>query len=186
MENQKIVRRFIHSMSWIYLIYYLIPEEIYGYSRKILLVSIIAIILIFEGVRIYKGWKILGMREYEEKNVAAYAWATMGAGIALLFFPIHLAVICLFGLGIVDPIIGELRERNSQLYPYFPFILWFLISLIGYFTLTDIDLVFVILLSSIGAISAIISEYPVILIDDDFLMVVVPIIILRSVEYIIF
>ena len=185
MKTPHILRRFIHSMAWIFLIYYFLPELIFGYPRAFVLLIIIAIILGFEVIRIIFGWKIYGMREYEKEQIAAYAWATMAAGIALLFFPVHLASICLIGMGIVDPIIGETREHTKIFYPYIPFLFWLLIAIIVYRFLTDYNFGMIIILSVIGSIIAIISEYPKIMVDDDFMMVVVPIIVLRMIEWII-
>lgn len=181
--HHHIVRRVVHSMVWVYLVYYLLPKELFGYSRRVLLLGIILFILCFEGVRIYKGWKVFGMRHYEKKSIAAYAWATMAAGIALLLFPFHLVVICMVGMGIVDPVAGELREFASKFYPAVPLVLWTMISLLGYITLTSYSYGFVIFLSIAGAFSAVGAEAPKLIIDDDFLMVVVPLIILRGLEF---
>ncbi len=147
---------------------------------------IVFIILSFEGIRLYKGWHVFGLRSYEKHQIAAYAWATMAAAIALLLFPMHLAVVCLLGMGLIDPLIGELKEFNKKLYPYIPLIGWFAISFCFLSYLTDYNLQQITLLSVIGSAAAIIGEYPRLLIDDDFLMVVVPLVTLRLLEVALF
>ncbi len=181
-EGHHIFRRLFHSFAWIFLVYYFIPETIFGHSRAFLFLIIVLIILSFEGIRLYNGWHVFGLRPYERHQIAAYAWATMAAAIALLLFPMHLAVVCLLGMGLIDPLIGELKDFNKQLYPYIPLIGWFAICFCFMSYLTDYNLQQLVVLSAIGSAVAIIGEYPRILIDDDFLMVVIPLVVLRVVE----
>ncbi|MFO7990679.1 MAG: hypothetical protein R6U61_00100 [Thermoplasmata archaeon] len=181
-DEQHLFRRLIHSMAWIFLLYYLVPEKLAGYSRPSLFLVVVLIILGFESLRLYMGWNVFGMRDYESKQIAAYAWATMAAAIALLLFPMHLAVICLFGMGIVDPIIGEIRYHELNIYPWVPLFVWFVISVIGYLLLTSMSLPILIAFSAVGAVVAVTAEKPTIIIDDDFLMVVAPLITLGIME----
>ncbi len=164
------------------MVYYLLPPEIHGYSRRLLLLVVVMIILGFEVIRLYKGWLIFGMRGYEGRQVAAYAWATMAAAIALLLFPMHLAVVCLLGMGLIDPLIGEVQEHRPGLYPYIPLLCWGILAVIVFVVLTDHHMVVVLMLACIGSVVAVIAESPRLPIDDDFLMVVVPLVILRGVE----
>ncbi len=181
-EGHHIFRRLFHSFAWIFIVYYFVPKTIFGYSREFLFLIIVLIILSFEGIRLYKGWHIFGLRTYERYQIAAYAWATMAAGIALLLFPMHLAVVCLLGMGLIDPLIGELKDCYPKLYPYIPLIGWFAICFCFMNYLTDYTLMQIAVLSAIGSAAAVIAENPRILIDDDFLMVVVPLVVLRTVE----
>ena len=186
MDKREIFRRILHSMAWIYLIFYLFPTYLFGVHRKYLLLILVIIILSFEALRIYFGFQVFGMRNYEKRQIAAYAWATMAAAFALLFFPIHLTVLCLIGMGVVDPLIGELEKYRPKYYPYLPLIIWAVIGIIVLTFLTSFSLISVILLSAVGSIIAIGIENPTLIIDDDFLMVVVPLIILRIIEWIAF
>ena len=185
-EGHHIFRRLFHSFAWIFLVYYLVPQTIFGYSRAFLFLIVVLIILGFEGIRLYKGWHIFGLRSYERHQIAAYAWATMAAAISLLLFPMHLAVVCLIGMGFIDPLIGELKDFWPKLYPYIPLIGWFVISMCFMRSFTDHTLLQLTLLSAIGSTVAIAAEYPRLMIDDDFLMVVVPLIVLRAVEILFF
>ncbi len=183
MQNkERLIRRIIHSMTWIVLVYYLIPDPLFGYPRKGFLAIVVGIVLFFEGLRLYFGFKVYGMREYEERQLASYAWATIAAAITLLFFPMHLAILCLVGMGIVDPMIGELQDREPGLYPTLPFLTWCLFAILILSLLTDHTTVMIVILSLVGSTSAIIAEYPTLKVDDDFLMIIVPLFLLRSFE----
>ncbi len=146
---------------------------------------VVIIILGFEVIRLYKGWLIFGMRRYEGYQVAAYAWATMAAAIALFFFPMHLAVVCLLGMGLIDPLIGEVKEHRPKLYPYIPLLCWGFLAVMVLVVLTDHPVTVVILLACIGSLAAVIAESPRLVIDDDFLMVLIPLVVLRGVEILI-
>lgn len=185
MDKREIFRRILHSMAWIYLIFYLFPSHLFGIHRKILLLIIVLIILSFEALRIYFGFHVFGMRSYEKRQIAAYAWATMAAAVGLLFFPMHFTVLCLLGMGIVDPLIGELEKYKPKYCPYIPLLVWVILGVIILTILTDYGLLFVILLSGVGSVVAVGVEKPTLIIDDDFLMVVVPLVILRVIEFII-
>ncbi|MBS3781848.1 MAG: hypothetical protein KGY66_08370 [Candidatus Thermoplasmatota archaeon] len=183
-EEERLTRRIIHSIVWIVLVYYLIPDPLFGYPRSFFLVLVLAIVLVFEGFRLYFGFSVYGMREYEKRQFASYAWASLAAAITLLFFPMHLAFVCLLGMGLIDPLIGEIQHHKPELYPYVPFLAWLFLALFLLSLLGDFSLPMIITLSIIGATSAILAEYPTLRIDDDFLMIIVPLFVLRGIELI--
>ncbi|MGM0405425.1 MAG: hypothetical protein ACQEQM_04720 [Thermoplasmatota archaeon] len=185
MNEGHLLRRIIHSMTWIVLVYYLLPEQIFGYYKRSLLIILVVSILAFEGLRLYNEWHIFGMRDYEKKQIAAYAWATMAAGIALVLFPMHLNMVCFIGMGMVDPLIGELKYHAPEFYPYVPLLTWGIIGIIILYLVTPYSFALILLMSIIGSITAISAEYPSIIIDDDFLMVIVPLIVLYLIDIII-
>jgi len=184
MNEDHLLRRIIHSMTWIVLVYYLLPEQIFGYYKRSLLIILVVSILGFEGLRLYNEWHIFGMRDYEKKQIAAYAWAAMAAGIALVLFPMHLNIVCFIGMGVVDPLIGELKYHAPQFYPYIPLLTWGIIAVIILHVFTPYTFALILFLSIIGSLTAISAEYPSIIIDDDFLMVIVPLLILYLIELI--
>lgn len=184
-EEERLTRRIIHSMTWIVLVYYLVPDPLFGYARDFYLIIILAGVLIFEGFRLYLGFSIYGMREYEKRQFASYAWASIAAAITLLFFPMHLAFICLLGMGLIDPLIGEIQYHRPGFYPYVPFIAWAVLAMVLYSILTDLSLPVLITLSMVGSLSAILAEYPTIRIDDDFLMIIIPLFVLQGIEFLI-
>ncbi len=183
-EDEKLLRRILHSMTWIVLVYYLIPDPILGYSKRFWLIVIASAILAFEALRLYFGFDVYGMRHYEKRQIASYAWAAMAAGITLFFFPMHLAVVCLVGMGVGDPLIGEIQFHASYLYPYVPLLVWGTLAVLILSILTDFSMLIILIMASTGSIVAIIAEYPSIMIDDDFLMIVTPLFVLRVIELI--
>lgn len=182
MSEERLTRRIIHSMTWVVLVYYLIPDTLLGYPKDAFLIAILACVLVFEGLRLYFGFSIYGMRDYEKRQFASYAWASIAASITLLFFPMHLAFICLLGMGLIDPMIGEIQDRRPGFYPYVPFIAWSLLAMVLFRLLTGFSLPVIIMLSMIGSASAILAEYPALRIDDDFLMIMVPLFVLHGIE----
>ncbi|MFW6305662.1 MAG: hypothetical protein ACOC1V_07790 [Candidatus Saliniplasma sp.] len=184
MNEGHLLRRIIHSLSWIVLVYYLLPEYIAGYNKRSLLIILVVSILAFEGLRLHEEWHIFGMRDYEKKQIAAYAWAAMAAGIALVLFPMHLNILCFIGMGIVDPLIGELKYHAPQFYPYVPLVSWGIIGIVVLYLFTPYTFAIIFAFSVLGAFTAVSAEYPSIIIDDDFLMVIVPLVVLYAIELI--
>jgi ABC-type polysaccharide/polyol phosphate export permease len=94
--------------------------------------------------------------------------------IALLYFPLDITLPVLLGMGWVDPLVGELRHRKSDLNPMLPMVVYFFILLIGlgYFY----GMTFPVLLSAVlGAPVALFLEsrrFPYI--DDDMILILVP------------
>lgn len=183
-DEERLLRRIIHSVTWIVLVYYLIPDPLFGRPKRLWLMILVGIVLTFEALRLYFRFDVYGIRQYEKRQIAAYAWAAMAAGITLLFFPMHLAIVCLVGMGIVDPVIGEIHYHVPKLYPYVPLVIWFGLALLLLNLFTDISMLLVFVMSVIGSVVAIIAEYPSIIIDDDFLIVVAPLLVLRGIELI--
>lgn len=184
-DEQRFTRRIIHSMVWIVLVYYLVPDQLFGYPKNVFLVLILTGILIFEGFRLYFRFSVYGMRDYEKRQVSSYAWASIAAAITLLFFPIHLAFVSLLGMGLIDPLIGEIQQNRPRFYPYVPFLAWVLIASIMLALFSDFSLYVIITMSIVGSTSAILAEYPSIWIDDDFLMIIIPLLVLRGLELVI-
>jgi len=171
-------------MVWIVLVYYLVPDPLFGHPRSVFLIMILAIVLVFEGLRLYFGFSVYGMREYEKRQFASYAWASIAAAITLLFFPMHLAFVCLLGMGLIDPMIGEIQHRKPEFYPYIPLMAWSLLAMLLLSILTEFSLPMIITFSMIGGASAILAEYPTLKVDDDFLMIIIPLFLLRGLELI--
>lgn len=182
--NEKLFRRIFHSAVCLTLVYYFIPDPLFGRSKRLYLLIILGVILVFEALRIYFGFRVAGMRTYEKRQLASYAWASIAATVTFLFFPMHLAFVTFLGMGLVDPMIGEVQIHFPKYYPYLPLISWIGIALIILTFMTAYSLLLVMLLSVIGGFVAIAAEYPSIIIDDDFLMIVTPLFVLRGLEMI--
>ncbi|MDD1746475.1 MAG: hypothetical protein LUQ16_01805 [Methanomassiliicoccales archaeon] len=167
----------------VFLVYYLVPDEIYGVDKRIGLLVILAIILAFEALRLWRRWTFLGLREYEAGRISAFAWASIGLTFTFLFFPVELAAPAVMGMAFTDPLIGELRHRNSALYPILPLIFYFVLVMTVFVALMGWSWQ-VILASVVGTVLAIgVERVRIKSVDDDFLMMVVPLLGMAAVLY---
>jgi hypothetical protein len=171
----------------IYLVYYLLPEELVpGFFKWHGLLVIMTIALAIEVIRLKFGKLIFGMREYERKQISAYAWFTMGMGLALLFFNMIFVVPTVIGMATIDPLIGELRHGKKKYCLAVSSILFAIIMFSCLFLLSEKALWIVVLFTVVGTISALYSESWVIKgIDDDFLMIIVPLMVLTVLDLLI-
>jgi hypothetical protein len=159
-----------------YLVYYLLPEELIpGFFKRYGVVILMAVALIVEAIRLKTGKLVFGMRKYESKQVSAYAWFALGTGLALLFFDMIFVVPVVIGMATIDPIIGEIRHRKKRLYPAVPSILYAIIMFSCLLLLSDIPNWILVYFTLIGTFFAIYAEsWNIKAIDDDFLMIIVP------------
>ena len=121
-------RRFTHiAMSLIPILLYTKGEEMGEYisvsSRE--LVSVIVILILFlEFIRLRWGIVVVGQREYEAKQISAFAWGGIAVALALLIAPegdgsgvergIY-GIPLIFGLTFVDPVMGEVKRIKKDL-----------------------------------------------------------------------
>jgi hypothetical protein len=129
MDRGHVLRRLVHMSSPIFLIYYWLPEPLWagGPGRQLGLVFALFVTLVFESIRMTKQLNIIGMRPYESSRMSAAAWAGIALVIAFLFFPVEVSAPAIFGMAWIDPLCGELRKRNSRLYPNLPKIAYFVL-----------------------------------------------------------
>ena len=121
-------RRFTHiAMSLIPILFYTKGEEMGEYisvsSRE--LVSVIVILILFlEFIRLRWGIVVVGQREFEAKQISAFAWGGIAVALALLIAPegdgtgvergIY-GIPLIFGLTFVDPVMGEVKRIKKDL-----------------------------------------------------------------------
>ena len=183
MDAGHVLRRIVHVSTPLFLVYYFLPDPLWigGPTRVLTLIAIMAVVLIAEVLRLAYKPKIIGMREYEKYQVSAAAWAGIAMTIAFLFFPFGYAAPAFMGMGWVDPVIGDLRRKNSSLYPYVPLVLYFLIAIISMSVIIGPSIE-VMIASLLATPAAIWAERPKSkYVDDDFLMIVVPLIVIAGV-----
>ncbi|MBM4236903.1 MAG: hypothetical protein FJ151_00250 [Euryarchaeota archaeon] len=183
MDAGGVLRRLVHLMTPLFLVYYLLPDPLWegGLEREYGLVLLLIIVLAAEALRLIFKPDIVGMREYERYQMCAAAWAAIGMTIAFLFFPVEYAAPALMGMGWVDPVIGILRRRKSTLYPSLPIALYFVIALASMSVLIG-PTAEVLIASVVATPLAIASErYKSRYVDDDFLMIVVPLLVIAAV-----
>ena len=175
-------RRVFHLCAPIFLVYYLVPDDLWGIgvSKRFTLLMILLVVLIIEAVRILRKKIFFGLRDYEGKQISAFAWAGVGITLAFLFFPKIFVVPIIFGMAWIDPLIGELKKREGKsLYPFLPAICYAVIFFFFVSFLSDLSILIILFLTVVGTVSALLAEYPHIkYLDDDFLMIIVPLVIL--------
>ncbi len=183
MDNGHVLRRLVHLGTPLFLVYYWLPTKLWMIEKPILLLIILAVVLNFEYIRIYKQWRIIGMREYEAQRMSAAAWAAVALTLAFLFFPVEYAAPAVIGMGLIDPLIGELRARKSDLYPMLPSVLHFAIILTVLSLMVGLD--YRALLASFVAtpLAIYFEKTRWRFVDDDFLMIVLPLLGIAAVYY---
>ena len=186
MDKGELFRKGFHLCAPLFLLYYAVPSDMWGLgpTREIVLLVVLTVVLVFDAMRYGMGVTFPFLRSYEERRISAYSWAAIGFTMAVIFFPMHLVVPVIFGLGWTDPLIGLLRRRRSRLYPALPVIAYFVICATAFGILGFIDIFHLIALSVVGAVTAVAVEFPRLMyVDDDFLMQIVPLAAMWVLEY---
>ena len=179
MDRGHLFRRIFHLCAPLILLYYLVPENFLWLPKFYWVLIVLACIMVLEALRLSTGRVFFGLREYEGKQLSAYAWAGIGITLGFYFFPPEFVACAVFGVGWVDPLIGEMRRhKKMKYYPYLPLIAYFLITQGCLFLATDIPLLQIAVLGMLASASAIAIEKPKLPADDDFLMLIVPMIVL--------
>ena len=175
----QLFRRAVHVCAPLFAIYYVLPDPILPglpLDQGVLFVMLFA--LGFEALRLIFRIKVPGMRSYEFDRPSAAAFTAVGMTVALLLFPIELTLPALMCMGWVDPLIGELRRRGSDLNPTLPMVVYFTIMLLGlmYFQ----GLTFPVLLSAvlITPIALFLESRRFRFLDDDIVLILVPLLLL--------
>jgi hypothetical protein len=174
-----ILRRTIHSLIAFAPLYYLLPVDMpfSPVKRWHLLIAFFVVIMLFEAVRLRRGIMFLGLRPHETHSIASFAWAAAGITIALWLMPMEIATPVLIGMGLVDPLLGELRRTGARPAVSIPapLLLYALICVAALLTITEKGSATILAVSVLGAFLAVGAErLDLPLIDDDFLMIVVP------------
>ena len=124
-------RRLTHvSMAAIPLIYYTSGDDVAGHFSVGLdeLVSyVFFLVLVIEAVRLRFGIIIVGQREYESKQISAFAWGAFAVCLALLVTGMEpfasgsglrsgiYGIPLIFGLTFVDPLMGEIKRQKQDM-----------------------------------------------------------------------
>ncbi|MEM0448461.1 MAG: hypothetical protein QW520_01385 [Methanomassiliicoccales archaeon] len=174
MEEGYWLRRIVHMSAPLLLIYYAIPDFIFGVGKWLGLVLILIIVLFFDLMRLAFQWRIIGFRDYEYRRLSAAAWAALGFTLIFLLFPLEIAAPAVLGMALVDPMIGELRRRESRLYPLLPAIFYYVLASLCFYYIIGFDWIIMLacLIATILAIG--VERARTKFVDDDFLMLVVP------------
>ena len=176
MFDEKIYRRFNHTVAACFVIYFLFPQKIMGLERIYLVILLWIIILGIEYLRLNKNLNLFGMRDYESDRVAGFVWFASGTFIIIGFyemgaFPQSLAVATIIMAAYTDPVIGEANHKLGDR--------WGLgIGFVCSFAIYQL-IVGVIFYSVLGGLIAVLVERPKLKwFDDDLAMQILPISIL--------
>jgi len=174
-------RRVFHTFAASFLIYYMLPDEPWITTLKTgFAVGVVFFVFILEYLRIkgkIRSSDFFGLRKYEEKRPASYLYFGVAILILLVFFPQQIAIPCILCACFSDPIIGEIRHRYGKKEAY---IIGFLICMF-FFLITwhTVDMSIMFFVSIFGASAAVIGEAKKFwLIDDDFMIQILPAVIL--------
>ena len=123
-----VLRRMTHiSIIFIPILYYTRGHEIaslFALEPKEFVASICLLFIIFELIRLKLGFIVLGQREYESKQISALAWGAFSVSLALIFSPEgdgdglksgSYGIPLIFGLSIVDPVMGEIKRTKKDI-----------------------------------------------------------------------
>ena len=176
MFDEKIYRRFNHTVAACFVIYFLFPQKIMGLDRIYLVILLWIIILGIEYLRLNKNLNLFGMRDYESDRVAGFVWFASGTFIILGFyemgaFPQSLAIATIIMAAYTDPVIGEANHKLGDR--------WGLgIGFVCSFAIYQL-IVGTIFYSVLGGLIAVLVERPKLKwFDDDLAMQIFPISIL--------
>jgi hypothetical protein len=179
----RLFRRLFHLASPVFLLYYWLPEDLggTGIRRQALLLLAVGTVLSVDVARIALRIPVFGLRKYEAGRLSAYAWGTIGLAIGLALFPPILVIPVFCGMAWIDPLCASSRATGR--YPWLP--------AIGYAAMFASLLVIVrgglsplaiVALTAIAAVVALLAEsVDLRLVDDDFLMTIVPLVALTIV-----
>ncbi len=114
--DPRVFRRAVHASGAAFIGYYLIPMTGAGALVRLALpLSLAAVAILIETLRLtgqLPRHLVLGLRRYESHRPASYAYFAVAAGILLLATPQSIAVPCIVGAALLDPVVGEARNRD--------------------------------------------------------------------------
>lgn len=109
-------RRAFHSFGACFIAYYLAPATgLAGAIRGAMPLALLAGALGLEAYRISGRMPteaFFGLREYERRRISGYVYFGIATVSLVYLFPQPLAVACILGAAIGDPIIGEIRRMG--------------------------------------------------------------------------
>ena len=166
-------RRILHLASPAFLVYYVLPEDLgFGLTRLSVTILVFGTAMAIEVVRVALRIPLFGLRGYETGRLSAYAWGSLGLLTGLLYFPPQFVIPVFCGMAWIDPLCSWSRQRGT--YPALPALAYAALFL-AFLAAFRFPSPAIAILTAIATASALLAEYPRIeVIDDDFLMTVVP------------
>ena len=170
-------RRVFHTFASSFLVFYLIPDGGWiGIVKITVPIGIVACIAIIDYGRIrgeFDHQRFFGLRNYEKGRPASFLYFGIGLLLLLLLFPQQIAIPCILCASFTDPLIGESRyylgKKRAYLIGFFASLLFFIL------TWYHADWWVILTVSIVGASGAVLGEVKKLrLIDDDFMIQILP------------
>ena len=174
MDRGHLVRRAVHMTAPLFLLYYFVPDVVLGLDKVIWLFILAAVFFMVEAWRLARRVPLMGMRDYESGRMSAAGWFVLAGLVSLPFFPIGYTLPVFLGMGLVDPLIGELRMRSSRLNPALPILVYFAIALGSMWYIYGLEMHVMVAAAVATALAIWVEGFKTEKIDDDFTMIVVP------------
>ena len=127
------------------------------------------LILLFECLRLSRGWVFFGQRSNEKNRPSAFAWTSLALCFLLIFSPgISVTMSIALSCALVDPLVGECRRLGLALFPRVSLALVITLFIWRYFD-------FSVGVSVLMSLVTVFSEQPSFSwVDDNALMLLVP------------
>jgi hypothetical protein len=176
--GNRVWRRTVHVLGVAVLVYFVIPDGFFLIVPKAaVLLTLLFLVLLAESLR-HLGWVDVPMvRAYEAKQIGAYATYAVALTAAVLLLPEAIAAAVVLGTALVDPLLGELRDRPSaRAYtPWVPVAVYAALAFVSLVGIGGWPWGVAALLSAGAAVVGVAAEYPRIdWLDDDLLMTAAP------------
>jgi dolichol kinase len=109
-------RRAFHAFAACFVVYYMLPTTgalgfVRGIAPPAVFVGAVALELFRMSGRVPTE-VFFGLREYERRRISGYVYFGLATVILVTFFPQSIAVACIVGAAIGDPILGEFRRAG--------------------------------------------------------------------------
>jgi dolichol kinase len=111
-------RRAVHAFGACFVVWYLIPPDgAWGLLKWVLPLAILALVAALETLRLggrLPAERFFGLREYERTRLGGYAYFGLSTVLLLYLAPEAVAVPCLVGMSLLDPLAGEARRAGRR------------------------------------------------------------------------
>lgn len=186
MDRSTLVRRAFHLSSPVWLVWYWMPPDAWvGVRKEAVLVLFLCGALLIEAGRLIFRYEIPGMRDYETDRLSAFAWGSLGLALGLLYFPGELVIPTFWGMAWIDPLCARgRREGYPILIPWLAYLVLtsivsaVLVPLAPYQTIPLTTGGILLLMAIAGGVAVAVERPNLKHVDDDFLMTVVPLLVL--------
>jgi len=176
--GDRVWRRLMHGLGGAVVVYYVIPTNFFLIaSKEEILLTLLAIVIVLEALRHTVGLELPTVRPYEAHRVGSYVFYSVALVIAVLVFPEPVGAAVALGTALVDPIVGELRQRRqpTAVTVGVPLVAYFLLAFTGLAGLGHWPVALSAGLAAVAAPIGVAAERPKWpWMDDDLVMTVLP------------